>query len=83
MVVETPSSRLRPADGLLFTNFSLDAEHRRTLLSHAEWLAEAREAERVSPLVDLPGFDVWKVHFDIMHTLDLGVYQVIALRIVL
>ncbi len=27
------------------------------------------------PLLLLPGFTIWRVHFDIMHSLDLGVYQ--------
>ncbi len=48
------------------------------MVTHGAWLEEARAAELVSPLLDTPGFDIWAVHFDIMHCLDLEVYQVIV-----
>ncbi len=62
----------------MYTDFRPDAAHRHTLVTHGAWLEEARAAEVVSPLLDIPGFDIWAVRFDIMHCLDLGVYQVIV-----
>ncbi len=29
------------------------------------------------PLILIPGFCIWRVHFDIMHTLDLGIYPTV------
>ncbi|MCP4245062.1 MAG: hypothetical protein GY772_31365 [bacterium] len=72
-------SRPPPADrSWLYTDFSPDAAHRHTLVTHGAWLEEARAGELVAPLLDIPGFDIWAVKFDIMHCLDLGVYQVVV-----
>ena len=35
-------------------------------------------AAAISPLLLIPGFHIWKVHFDAMHCIDLGVYQVLV-----
>lgn len=61
--------------GFLFTDFRRRGDLRRTLVSSAAWLAAAMVAAVVSPLVLIPGFCIWRCYFDIMHTLDLGVYQ--------
>ena len=41
-------------------------------LKASEQAAEAEQGP-VSPLLRIPGFCIWHVRFDIMHTLDLGV----------
>ncbi len=58
-----------------FSDFSRGAPCR-TLTTHAEWCAEQR-AQRLgpTPFLEVPGFHVRMVHFDIMHTLDLGILQ--------
>ena len=62
--------------GLSYTDFRREARHRRTRLTSAEWLMLALAAALVSPLLATPGFAVVRVLFDVMHCLDLGVYQV-------
>lgn len=63
---------------LLFTSFSRNARHRCTLVDNRTWLAWHLAAPVVCPLLLVPGFHIWRVCFDIMHTLDLGVYQVVV-----
>ena len=45
---------------------------RTTHVSNAEWMASA-----TSVLRRIPGFHVWRCFFDIMHTMDLGILQLI------
>ena len=61
---------------LVFTDFRRHSPLRETLVADDEWLQEAQAGARVSPLVAIPGFAIWRVFFDIMHCLDLGVLQV-------
>ncbi|MCP4242322.1 MAG: hypothetical protein GY772_17345, partial [bacterium] len=68
--------RLRP--GYWFTDFRRDAPVRATLLSGAAWAAAAAGAAVVSPLLAIPGFNIWHVFFDIMHCMDLGILQSLA-----
>ena len=63
---------------LAYTNFARQARHRRTLVSCGAWMNWMLGAAVVSPLLLIPGFCIWRVHFDVMHTLDLGVHQVTA-----
>lgn len=60
---------------LLFTDFRREAKHRRTKVDGAAWCREALLAAVISPLLFLPGFSIWRVWFDAMHVLDLGIYQ--------
>ncbi len=66
----------RSEGNLLFTDFSRGAPHRATHVSNESWRATAAAAGSLSPLVDIPGFAIWSVYFDLMHTLDLGILQV-------
>lgn len=59
----------------LYTDFRRAGRTRRSLRSHAEWLALA-PAGGPSPLTAIPGFCIWRCSFDIMHTLELGILQV-------
>jgi hypothetical protein len=63
---------------LLYTQFGRDARHRRTLVSSADWKRDAERQPLVSPLLSIPGFDIERAFWDALHTLDLGVYQVIV-----
>lgn len=57
-----------------FTNFAMDAELRSTRVTSKDYMAAAATGPGpVSPLLGIPGFNIWRVQFDIMHTLDLGV----------
>lgn len=55
-----------------FTNFAMDAELRSTRVTSKDYMSAAATGT-VSPLLGIPGFNIWRVQFDIMHTLDLGV----------
>jgi hypothetical protein len=58
----------------LYSNFGIDDELRATCVTSEGWLkAAVADPGPVSPLLHIPGFCIWRVHFDIMHTLDLGV----------
>jgi len=56
------------------TDFTLTADVRATCTETAAWMASDAHAG-TSPLLRLPAFDIWRVQFDIMHTLDLGILQ--------
>ena len=62
--------------GMRFTNFKRDASHRATCFTNSEWMAVYLAAAIVSPLILIPGWHVTRAIFDILHTFDLGVYQV-------
>ena len=59
----------------LWTDFSQQANHRRTLATNTQWMRMMLGALIVSPLLLIPGFHCWRVFFDIMHTADLGIFQ--------
>ena len=61
-------------DRRLYSNFARNCELRRACVTSDDWLeAAAADPDPVSPLLRIPGFNIWRVRFDIMHTLDLGV----------
>ena len=61
--------------GDLYTDFSQDAEHRKTKITTEEFMTTYLALAIICPLLLIPGFCIWRVFFDIMHTLDLGIYQ--------
>ena len=58
--------------GLLYTDCRRASAVRGTHVSNAAWVASA-----TSVLVRIPGFHVWRCYFDIMHTMDLGILQLV------
>lgn len=58
-----------------YTNFASDAPLRNTITSNSAWMAIYLVAAVVCPLLLIPGFNIFRVFFDMMHTLDLGVFQ--------
>jgi len=54
--------------------FGRDATVRSTCVNGSEWIA-GKKHSGTSPLLSFPGFNIWRVQFDIMHTLDLGILQ--------
>ena len=60
---------------LSMENYSPQSRHRRTLTEPLPWWRRYTSAVLVSPLLFLIGFNIWKVVFDIMHCLDLGLLQ--------
>ena len=59
---------------LWYTNFRIGSDLRATRVTSKGWRTAAEaDPGPVSPLLKIPGFCIWRVHFDIMHTLDLGV----------
>ena len=58
-----------------YTNFKRNAPHRGTNLTSAAWHALYLGLAIVSPLLLIKGFDIRRVFFDIMHCMDLGIYQ--------
>ena len=66
------------ADGMRYTNFQRDAPHRDTTINNTDWLLKYLAAAAISPLLLIPGFHIWKAHFDSMHCIDLGIYQVMV-----
>ena len=63
------------ADEHRYSNFGRDADLRQTLEDPADWLAAAAAAENPSPLLQVRYFCVTRIFFDIMHCMDLGVFQ--------
>ena len=59
----------------LYTNFRRDAALRQTHVNPREWFEEAAAAEHPTPLLHVRHFSVDHVYFDIMHCMDLGVFQ--------
>ena len=57
---------------LLYTDCRLASAVRTTHVSNAAWVASA-----TSVFVRIPGFHVWRCFFDIMHTVDLGILQLV------
>ena len=62
-------------DNLLYTNFGREDHVRTTLENPATWVAAAMAAPNPSPLLHIRGFSIDRVFFDIMHCMDLGVFQ--------
>ena len=60
---------------LSFTDFSRTAHVRSTRISNEDFLRQLRCARVVCPLIDIPGFNIWRVWADAMHTIDLGILQ--------
>jgi hypothetical protein len=58
------------------TNYRRDAHLRCTRVDCRAFQAEYQADPWPSPLLEIPGFCVWRVFFDILHTLDLGILQV-------
>jgi hypothetical protein len=63
------------ADELLYTNFGRDDFVRKTRENPATWLRAATAAPNHSPLLHIRGFSIDRVFFDIMHCMELGVFQ--------
>ena len=61
--------------GMRYTNFRRDALHRQTLITNDEFMASYGRMAFMSLLLTIPGFTIWRVYFDYMHTHDLGVTQ--------
>jgi hypothetical protein len=60
---------------LMYTSCQLDAHHRRTIVKAWDWWYMMTCALLVSPLLYIPGFNVFRVIGDFLHLLDLGLYQ--------
>ena len=69
--------RNRP--GLEFTDFAMNSPLRDSRISSDDW--NAKYAVYGLPLILLPGFCIWHVYFDIMHTMDLGILQIVLASI--
>jgi hypothetical protein len=63
------------ANGMRYTDFRRCAPHRATILSNMEFLGDLLGRTVISPLLLIPGFHVARIHFDVMHCLDLGLLQ--------
>ena len=63
---------------LLYTNFQEDATYRRTTTTANGWWQLYAAALLVCPLIMIPGFNIFRVLVDILHTFDLGWYQYTA-----
>eukprot|EP00959_Pyramimonas_sp_CCMP1952_P229908 4806869-Pyramimonas_sp.AAC.1 len=57
----------------LFTQFKRDSVLRGRLTTHEEFMRDAGPDR--CPLLEIPGFHVWRVWVDAAHNLDLGQYQ--------
>ena len=55
-----------------YTDFSRATHASRNKISHDAWMAAALAAAIFSPLILIPGFHIWNVFFDVMHTYELG-----------
>ena len=64
----------RPGD-LCYTNFASDAGHRATVTTCGDFMDIYLARATACPLLLIIGFCIFRVFFDLMHTLDLGVYQ--------
>ncbi len=62
---------------LIYTNFDLDAPWTRTLKDHATYLRETPN-EQITPWVQVAGFDITRVKFDIGHVILLGAGKDVA-----
>jgi len=67
--------RGRLDDNLLYTNFGREDHVRTTREDPATWFEAAAAAPNPSPLLGIRGFSIDRVFFDIMHCMDLGVFQ--------
>ena len=57
------------------TDFRRNAPHRGALVDGNAFLQQCLAAATLSPLLLIAGFCSWRVHFDFMHTHDLGTLQ--------
>ena len=69
-------SKFSDVPAMRFTNFRKDAPHRDSVFSAVDWKLLYLAFVVVSQLLLIPGFCIRRVFFDVMHCLDLGVYQV-------
>jgi hypothetical protein len=60
---------------LCYANFAPNAGHRATVTTSDEFRNAYLARAYVSPLLLIIGFCIFRVFFDLMHTLDLGVFQ--------
>ena len=60
---------------LRYTDFSRNAHHRNTMVDSRLWWGMYTSAYLVCPLLHVPGFNVYRIVYDIMHTMDLGILQ--------
>ena len=56
-------------------DFTRGAAHRAELVTHDQWAHGQVESGDPTPLLEMPGFTIHKVNFDLMHTVDLGILQ--------
>ena len=61
-----------------YTDFRRTAPHRCTLINDKDWMRAALAATVFCPLLLVAGFSIWRTFFDVMHTFDLGIYQVLV-----
>lgn len=59
----------------IYTDVSRTAHWRRTIADPGKWWLLMTAGVLVSPFLFIPGFHLFRGMFDIMHTLDLGIYQ--------
>ena len=64
--------------GMRYTNFRRDALHRSTRIAHAHFSNRYLGFAIFSYLLLIPGFCIWRVYFDYMHTHDLGITQYVV-----
>ena len=60
---------------LLFTNFDSDAAYTRTTVTSEDWWWYYANAILVCPLIMIPGFNIFHVLIDALHSLELGLHQ--------
>ena len=64
-------------DDMTYSNFASDAGHRATVTDNDDFMARYLAVAMFCPLLLIPGFHIFRVFFDLMHTLDLGVFQLV------
>lgn len=65
----------RDTPGCLFTDFAMNAALRATRVTSRSFRDKYAAGLMASPLLLIAGFCIYKCMFDIMHILDLGIYQ--------
>ena len=67
---------------LLYTDLDPNAAYNRTIVDDVAWWYHYASALLVCPLLFIPGFNIFRVLIDILHTLDLGLYQHVVASVV-
>jgi len=67
----------RGSEDMVYTNIRDDAGWRRTYITTAEHLAGLRDDRTHNPMYGLPNFSLWRIFIDSMHSLELGMVQII------